>query len=356
MGKGGHSGGQSRARVRVILCTTVAFVALQCLSRSAGHGWMMKACSERASERAASGRRASVVVTDVDGTLMNSTHQLPAANYKALRHCMRLGVPVILATGKHRGPWFRQLLDQVTDDQVQASSNWTLNAPGVFVQGLRVCDSAGQVVSTTLLPARVFDACARLAKQEGWTLLAYTDSDQIISNQMSPLISSINALGEPPVQLGSVDDGVGIHKLLFLGDPSMEEAVRGEVAAAIGAEASLTVAIPGMVEVLPRGICKADGVRQALQMLDVAPCDVLALGDGENDLEMLGEIRHSGGIAAAVQNARPILKEVAEYTVASCDEAGWAQAVERWVLGMPDGSLLGDASDLTDSAVSPREK
>lgn len=86
-----------------------------------------------------------------------------------------------------------------------------------------------------------------------------------------------------------------------------------------------------MVEVLPKGISKADGVRQALKLLDADPSDVLALGDGENDVEMLREIRRGGGISAAVQNARPISKEVAEYTVASCDEAGWAEAVDRWV-------------------------
>ena len=33
---------------------------------------------------------------------------------------------------------------QVVDTEIQALSPWTLNAPGVFVQGLRVCDAHGQ--------------------------------------------------------------------------------------------------------------------------------------------------------------------------------------------------------------------
>ena len=35
---------------------------------------------------------------------------------------------------------------QVVDDEMEASSPWTLNAPGVFVQGLRICDAGGQAI------------------------------------------------------------------------------------------------------------------------------------------------------------------------------------------------------------------
>eukprot|EP00438_Fugacium_kawagutii_P020856 Skav209428 [mRNA] locus=scaffold805:89247:99345:- [translate_table: standard] len=93
-------------------------------------------------------RRAKVVVTDVDGTLMNSAHQLPDAHRKALRDCVRQGIPVVFATGKHRGPWVEKLLSEVVDEEIQASSSWTLNAPGVFVQGLCVCDAHGRVSLT----------------------------------------------------------------------------------------------------------------------------------------------------------------------------------------------------------------
>ena len=46
-----------------------------------------------------------------------------------------------------------------------------------------------------------------------------------------------------------------------------------------------------MVEVLPQGTSKASGVRLALEVLDVDPSNVLALGDGENDVEMMELIR-----------------------------------------------------------------
>lgn len=277
-------------------------------------------------------RRAKVVVTDVDGTLMNSAHALPDAHREALRECVRQGIPVVFATGKHRGPWVQRLLSQVVDTEIQALSPWTLNAPGVFVQGLRVCNAHGQVVSSTLLERKITKVCSDLAQKNDWMLLAYTDTDEIWSNRADHDHLWLEALGEPPLMIKNLDDSIGVHKLIFLGRPEDEQDLRRSVESEVGEEASITVAIAGMVEVLPKGTSKAKGVRRALEVLDVDPSEVLALGDGENDVEMMELIRSAGGITASVANARPALQKAAEYQVSSCDEDGWSEAVHRWVL------------------------
>lgn len=134
-----------------MLVFSAAVSIILALQNRAGCGWVMQRARSELTEHS---RRALVVVTDVDGTLMNSSNQLPAANCEALRRCVRQGVPVILATGKHRGPWVRRLLDQVADPSVQALSEWTLNAPGVFVQGRGRQRAAGQCVSRLCSPGR----------------------------------------------------------------------------------------------------------------------------------------------------------------------------------------------------------
>lgn len=273
-----------------------------------------------------------MVVTDVDGTLMDSSHKLPDANLEALRRCAALGVPVVLATGKHRGPWVDALLRAVEDDGItQAASPWTLNAPGVFVQGLLVCGADGVVANRSLLPAAVVDRCRQVADARGWTVLAYADSDTILSNREDSRIERLRALREPTVEVGNASSAA-IYKMLFLGEPADEPAVREAVSSFIEGEGEVTVAIPGMVEVLPRGLSKADGVLQALDILGLTPAHALALGDGENDVEMLALVREHGGIAVAVDNARQKLKEVAEVVVSSCDDAGWAEAVNKYAL------------------------
>jgi hydroxymethylpyrimidine pyrophosphatase-like HAD family hydrolase len=55
---------------------------------------------------------------------------------------------------------------------------------------------------------------------------------------------------------------------------------------------------------------------------------MMALGDGENDIEML----QMAGWGVAVSNAGPGLKAVADVVVGSNDEGGVAQAIQRYVL------------------------
>jgi hydroxymethylpyrimidine pyrophosphatase-like HAD family hydrolase len=55
---------------------------------------------------------------------------------------------------------------------------------------------------------------------------------------------------------------------------------------------------------------------------------VMALGDGENDIEMM----QLAGVGVAVGNAHKKLKAVANYVVASNDSDGVGEAIERFVL------------------------
>ncbi len=55
---------------------------------------------------------------------------------------------------------------------------------------------------------------------------------------------------------------------------------------------------------------------------------LLALGDGENDIEML----QLAAVSAAMGNAGPKVKAAADYVMVSNDEDGVAQAIQRFVL------------------------
>ena len=55
--------------------------------------------------------------------------------------------------------------------------------------------------------------------------------------------------------------------------------------------------------------------------------EILAIGDSENDLEMIRD----AGIGVAPSNATEAVKKVADQIVSSCEEDGFAEAVEKFV-------------------------
>jgi len=79
----------------------------------------------------------------------------------------------------------------------------------------------------------------------------------------------------------------------------------------------------GAVMILPTGINKATGLKQALKALGIPPEEVAAVGDAENDHALLDFC----GLSAAVDNALPALKEHAKCVLS----VGHGQGVEELI-------------------------
>jgi hydroxymethylpyrimidine pyrophosphatase-like HAD family hydrolase len=74
----------------------------------------------------------------------------------------------------------------------------------------------------------------------------------------------------------------------------------------------------GAVMILPPGVNKASGLRSALEQLRIDPADTVAVGDAENDHALL----EMCGLAVAVANAIPSLKEQAHWVTTAPNGAG----------------------------------
>ncbi|CAI5948605.1 unnamed protein product, partial [Closterium sp. NIES-64] len=138
--------------------------------------------------------------------------------------------------------------------------------------------------------------------------------------------------GEPiPEAVGPLEDLIGItsiHKLILMADDDTLAALRPRLDAELGGRGSLITSVPGMLEVLPVGASKATGLATVLDMMGLHPQQVMAAGDGENDIEMLQMV----GLGVAMANAGPSVKAVADHVSSSNDHDGLAAAVERFAL------------------------
>jgi len=94
-------------------------------------------------------------------------------------------------------------------------------------------------------------------------------------------------------------------------------------------DATVTQAIPTMLEFLPGGCSKGRGVAELCNALGIhAATELLALGDAENDTEMM----EMAAIGCAVGNASPPARSAADYTITETnDEGGAGAAMELFV-------------------------
>jgi len=85
-------------------------------------------------------------------------------------------------------------------------------------------------------------------------------------------------------------------------------AIRPAAERTFSGRAALTTAIPGMLEVLPKGASKGAGVEWLLERLGIDRKQCMGIGDGENDVEML----RLCGLGVAVGNAGAAARAAAE--------------------------------------------
>lgn len=279
-------------------------------------------------------RDIKLIVIDLDGTLLNTQHALSDRNKRVIKQAIAAGVQVALATGKTRAS-----AQGVIDDL-------GLVTPGVYVQGLLIYTSDGKVQHQLSLDSRVTRRVIQYAEAQGFDLIAYSGDRLLVKRNEEP-VAGITRFHEPePEAVGSLLNIVAdttINKLIIMGQTQRKlNALRWQLNQQVGDQISMTTAsMIQSIEVLPRGAGKGAGVRKLLKLMGIKPQHVMAIGDAENDIEMLKD----AGFAVAIGNASDDVKAVADEVVASNDDDGVAEAIETFVLPEPEPTPDSESAD-----------
>ena len=101
-----------------------------------------------------------------------------------------------------------------------------------------------------------------------------------------------------------------------------------EVETAFPGKFAVTLNAPQVADIMPCGVTKAVGLAALAAHLGITPEEVMACGDGDNDLAML----RWAGTAVVPQDGQDAAKSLATYIAPPCDEDAVADAVEKFVL------------------------
>jgi hydroxymethylpyrimidine pyrophosphatase-like HAD family hydrolase len=83
------------------------------------------------------------------------------------------------------------------------------------------------------------------------------------------------------------------------------------------------------VEIMPKNVHKATSLAKLLEHLDMKVENLIACGDGYNDLTMI----EYAGVGVAMGNAQKVVKEHADYITLSNEEDGLVPVIDKFILG-----------------------
>ncbi|MGW9114773.1 HAD family hydrolase [Microbacterium sp. NPDC055683] len=268
--------------------------------------------------------RRRIVFLDIDGTILDHDGTIPASTIAAIRGARTNGHLVFLATG--RTPL--EIDEKVTDigfDGIVAGA-------GAFVE------HDGAWVVEHLMPE---DSCRRLQEELEALGLDYVLQGREYAHPTPGMQARLRQqLGLPEGDPGTAERGLGRYlgeiaplrhdltaKAVFSGD---DLGAYDAVVRALGAEFTvITGTIPGMGtasgEVSMPGVTKGSAIVELLDRLDIDIADAVAIGDNNNDLEMLEAV----GLGIAMGNGTLEAKEAADEVTDPLDEGGLANAFRR---------------------------
>ncbi|XP_054798247.1 endoribonuclease YBEY, chloroplastic isoform X2 [Prosopis cineraria] len=270
----------------------------------------------------------SYIFCDMDGTLLNSKSQITPTTAKALREALSRGVKIVIATGKARPAVIDifKMVDLVGKDGVVSEFS-----PGVFLQGLLVYGRQGREIFRSNLDPNVCREACIYSLQNKVPLIAFCEG-RCLTLFDHPLVDSLHTVyHEPKAEIMPSTEhllaAADIQKMIFLDTAQrVASTLRPYWSEATTDHARVIQAVPDMLEIVPLGTSKGNGVKMLLDHLGVTAKEIMAIGDGENDIEML----ELASLGIALSNGAEKTKAVANVIGMSNDEDGVADAIYRY--------------------------
>lgn len=261
-----------------------------------------------------------MIATDVDGTLLNSKGRMQERNIKAIRTAQEKGIAVVIASGRFAENAYIMLKE------------YDLSCPIIAVNGAKIVDENLKTLSSDFMAKESALAVHQILKAAG--------SDYFIFGRDSLCSASDQRIHHSELSQGDKVRALGYG--YTHGREEAEECIRQPVQkfyvcnnVPFAEVRPLLANIPGIqltqsginnIEIMPQGIDKAYGVKKMAQLLNIPISQVMTLGDQENDIPML----QAAGYGIAMGNASEKTKAVAKYITATHDDAGFAQAIEKY--------------------------
>nr|NLI50295.1 HAD hydrolase family protein [Propionibacterium sp.] len=256
------------------------------------------------------------VFIDFDGTYAHRG-VVPAAHVEAVRGARRNGHLVVLCTGRPKSMVPHRILEAF-DGLVGAAGGYVEIGGTVLADTRFPTDLASRVVALLL----AHDAAFILEAPEA--LYGPVGIRERLRDILAPTLGSgghqaaVNDILDP-LRASHDLSGYSFGKVTIFSSPRPVEELAALIGPLVG---SLPNSVTGLSdhagELYLRGVNKAVGMALAAAHLGIDRSDVIGVGDGYNDLDMLAH----AGTAVVVDGAPPELVAIADHLIAPPDRAG----------------------------------
>lgn len=277
-------------------------------------------------------REISVILLDLDGTLLNSEKQITQTNVRALRQASEEGTQIVPCTGRFY------------DGMPEAVRALDFVSYALCINGAQVVNAkTKETIAQTLL-----------SKDNALEVMRYLDTLPVIYDCFIGNGGFMSHKHKAEIDLFAPDEhyrkmlmdlrkGVedvkevvgthpeGVSKIQFyVRDMTLRERLLAELAGRFPF-AAISSSVVNNVEINDREATKGNALKKLADYLKVPVRQTMAFGDGLNDRTMI----EAAGVGVAMGNAHPSIKEIADLIAPTCDEDGVGAVIMKHRIEKP---------------------
>lgn len=266
-----------------------------------------------------------LIALDIDGTLLNSKKEVTKEVFDAIQMAKKKGVKVVLSTGRPL-PGVQSLLKEL---KLNDEENYVVTFNGGLVQEI----SSQDVISNIEMSYEDFDIIYNeLSKKHNVKIHINTPDSVVVPYKDAPKYSIHEAnLNNIPVicmDESEINEDLTFCKVMLIDEPEIIDNIITKIPKEFHDKYTIVRSAPFFLEFLNKKVNKGSGLQALCNKLNIDPCEVIAVGDEENDRHMI----EFAGLGVAMGNARDSIKEISNYITDSNDNNGVAKVISEFIL------------------------
>lgn len=262
---------------------------------------------------------------DMDGTLLNSNKEISQSSLEWIKKAVDCGKEVILSTGRcvaELSGYIEQIPHLRYINCVSGALVYDLKENKEIYSNAIPVDKVKKILEISKLE----DSMLHLMRND--SIVQQCDYENMRHFQMEkykPLFKKVSTKVEDIYRFYE-ENSFPVEKLNIYHVSSAE---RDRTKKRLGALGLVLVnAEETSVEISAKGVTKGVGLMKLCEHLGISVEETIAVGDSDNDIEIL----KAAGLSVAMGNANDTVKKICDVTVADCDHDGCAETIEHYLL------------------------
>lgn len=262
-----------------------------------------------------------MLVLDMDDTLLTDDHKISDINKEMLLKAQELGVYVVLASGRPTSA----MTSFAKELELDLNNSYMISFNGAVISTVK----DNEILFEQTLSKEQIHELYDYSIEKKTHIITYLNNE-IISETDSEFIEIEKEItGLKHTKVASFKEAVTTSavKCILLEEPSYLKGLEADLKATMP-HLSVAMSKPFFLEVAQNGIDKAASLKLLAEKLNINQSEIIAVGNAGNDLSMI----EYAGLGVWVDNVTPELRDKADVIVASNNNHGVAEVVQRYIL------------------------